>query len=56
MAQMHISITDEQKQFVRDTFFKLSPFVREKLQTHIDETKNTTAHHGECTVTYGDGD
>ena len=53
MKQKHITITDEQFEFVDDTFFKLSGFVQKKLKEHMEEIKNEQPHHNDCTVTYG---
>lgn len=56
MMQRHISITDEQNRFVEDNDLKLSQIVQKELQKRINDSKNTTTHHGEGTITYGDDD
>jgi len=53
MKQKHITITDDQFQWVKDEDFKLSGFVQKKLAKRIEERNNEQTHHSDCTITYG---
>ena len=56
MIPKSLNIFQKQEDWLVDNSINFSRYVRKKIDEDIEKSKDTTSRHGECTVTYGDGD